>query len=170
MEGARACAVQRSRRGKRSVYAAKGPCDRARGATVRTSGGRRTAGRSCRCDEGSGPCANACGPSHAPAWARRPATNFRRKSSLHGAQLLHTVQPSWQSIVGELCLPCACAPHGPRSASAGRQHDRQSNELSPGYWMFRWRRRKLPSDSTVSARATREPSPGWTTLACRGIG
>jgi hypothetical protein len=38
MEGARARGAKRSARGKRSVYAAKGPGARARGATVRTTG------------------------------------------------------------------------------------------------------------------------------------
>ena len=45
MEGARGCAAQRGSRGKRSVCAAKGPCSRARGATVRTRGGQRTEGQ-----------------------------------------------------------------------------------------------------------------------------
>jgi hypothetical protein len=44
MEGARAREAKRSARGKRSVYAAKGPCARARGATVRTRGERRVRG------------------------------------------------------------------------------------------------------------------------------
>lgn len=42
-------------------------------------------------------------------------------------------KPTWQSIMGELRLPCGCAPQGARSAAVGRQHDRQSNDLSPGY-------------------------------------
>jgi hypothetical protein len=44
MEGARAREAQRSARGKRSVYAAKGPGARARGATVRTRGEGRMRG------------------------------------------------------------------------------------------------------------------------------
>jgi hypothetical protein len=44
MEGARARQAQRGARGKRSVYAAKGPGARARGATVRTMGEGRLRG------------------------------------------------------------------------------------------------------------------------------
>ena len=44
MEGACARGAQRRARGKRSVYAAKGPCARARGATVRTWGEGRVRG------------------------------------------------------------------------------------------------------------------------------
>jgi len=44
MEGARARQAQRGARGKRSVYAAKGPGARARGATVRTKGKGRLRG------------------------------------------------------------------------------------------------------------------------------
>lgn len=98
---------------------------------------------------------------------RRRISDRNHRRIAHNAYI--QFKPFRRSIMDELCL-LAHAPQGPRSASAGRRHDRQSNELSPGYWMFRWRRRKLPSDSAVSARATREPSPGWTTLACRGIG
>lgn len=78
---------------------------------------------------------------------RWPATNFRWKSSLHSAQRLRRVQPSQEFIMGELCLPCACVPRGPHRAPTGRRHDRQSNDLSPGYWMFRRRRWKLSSDA-----------------------
>ena len=46
---------ERSERGKAAVYAAKGPCDRARGATVRTSGGRRK--RGCATDPTRGEAA-----------------------------------------------------------------------------------------------------------------
>ena len=108
-----------------------------------------------------GPCAIARGPSHAPVRARWPATNFRWKSSLLPAQRLRRVQPSLRSIMGELCLPCACVPTGPQRAPAGRRHDRQSNDLSPDYWLFQRRRRKLSSDGRfpVSAQATRESSP-----------
>lgn len=45
MEGARAREAKRGARGKRSVYAAKGPGGRARGATVRTEGEERKRGR-----------------------------------------------------------------------------------------------------------------------------
>ena len=147
VEGARGCAAQRSRRGEGSVYAAKGPGDRARGATVRTRGGRRTTGQNCRGDEGSGPCANACGPSHAPDWARRPADEFRRKSSLHGAQRRHRV-PTIRAVHHGPALPSLrMRTTDQRCAPAGHQRDRQSNDLSPGYWMFLWHRRKLRSDA-----------------------
>ena len=108
-----------------------------------------------------GPCAIARGPSHAPVRARWPATNFRWKSSLRPAQRLRRVQPSLRFIMGELCLPCACVPRGTQRAPAGRRHGRQSNDLSPGYWPFRRRRRTLPTDgrSPVSAQAARESSP-----------
>ena len=78
-----------------------------------------------------GPCAIARGPSHVPARARWPATNFRWKSSLRSAQRVRKVQPSKRFIMGKLCLPCACVPRGPHRAPAGRRHDRQSNDLSP---------------------------------------
>lgn len=119
-----------------------------------------------------GPCAIARGPSHAPVRARWPATNFRWNSSLRPAQRLRRVQTSLRLIMGELCLPCACVPRGTQRAPAGRRHDRQSNDLSPGYWLFQRRRRKLSSDGRfpVSVQATRESSPRWTTLAHRAIG
>ena len=59
---------ERSERGKATVYAAKGPCARARGATVRTSGGRRTRGRSTA-------------PTRATAACRAAARNAARTSA-----------------------------------------------------------------------------------------
>lgn len=67
--------------------------------------------------------------------------NHRRMAHNAYVQFKPSGGPSWASFAF-----LAHAPQGPRRASAGRQHDRQSNELSPGYWMFRWRRRKLGPD------------------------
>lgn len=55
MEGARGRRSDSGgERGKAAVYAAKGPCPCARGATVRTKGDRRTRARSTPSDEGHG--------------------------------------------------------------------------------------------------------------------
>lgn len=67
MEGARARQAKRGARGKRSVYAAKGPCARARDATVRTTGERRMRGHHRRRDEGCGRSRKRASAGPAPA-------------------------------------------------------------------------------------------------------
>jgi hypothetical protein len=75
----------------------------------------------------------------------------------------HPGGPSWASFA-----ILVHAPQGPRSASAGRQHDRQSNELSPGYWTFRRRRRKLePDGRSQYLRRQQGNEPGMDNVCLR---
>ena len=120
MEGARVCAVQRSRRGKRSVYAAKGPCNRARGATVRNRGRPTNDGAQMSVRRGgSGPCASARGPSHAPAGraGRRRISDGNHRCVAHSAyvEFNRPSDSSWASFAS-LARACHQARTGHRLA------------------------------------------------------
>lgn len=126
-----------------------------------TEGGRRTTGHRC-------PCAGEVrGRAQARAAHRtrpRGRAGQRRISGGNHRCVAHSAYVEFNRLGGSswtsFAFP-ACVPRGPHRAPAGRRHDRQGNDLSTGYWMFRRRRRKLSFDgrSPVSAQATRESSP-----------
>ena len=147
MEGARGCAAQRSRHGKGPLMPRKALATGRAALRFAPEAADERRGETVAATKGPGRArTRAAHRTRPPGRAgRRRISDGNHRRIAHNAYI--QFKPSWQSIMGELCLPCACAPHGPRIASASRQHDRQSNDLSPNYWMFRLPRRKLPSDS-----------------------
>ena len=136
MEGARGCAAQRSRRGKGPFMPRKAlaTCRAALRFARKAADERR--GKTVAATKGTGRARTRAARRTAPAWARWPPTNFRWKSSLHGAQRLHRVQTIRAVHHGPALTSLRMRTTGQRCVPAGHQRDRQSNDLSPGYWMF----------------------------------